>query len=56
MIPMPWREYTSSEQDRLIDNLDLCESSHKAIEEVLSHVAQAAYNAGYRQSEEDHES
>lgn len=55
MIPKPWREYTSSEQDRFIENLDLSESSVKAIQEIISHVAEAAYHAGYRQCEEDNE-
>lgn len=55
MIPKPYTEYTSSAQDRFIEDLDVKESTRKEIESILSHVASAAYTDGYKQAEEDKE-
>ena len=55
MIPPKWQEYTSSTQDALIENLDVKESTRKSLRELLQFVATEAYQAGYKQAEEDKE-
>jgi hypothetical protein len=55
MIPQHYTQYTSGAQDRLIEDLDVKDSTRKELISLLEFVAEAAYQAGYKQAEEDKE-